>query len=94
MKYETYSPGNGYTYPFVWCWTDEFPNYPDKEMIYISLDTGRHTSYTFGSDPTVTYVAEKCQCSVEDAAAIQFFIKEKFRERADLRAKTKNNPGK
>jgi len=81
MNYELVKPGNGHEYPFVWSFTDDIKGYPVKGLIYISLDNGFYTSYSFSQDVPIGQVMEKCQCDANVANIIKHFIGTKFKER-------------
>lgn len=82
MKTKVITPGDGYEYPFVYCFGKELIDcLPGKEeQLFLAIPNGRFCSNFFTNTETEYSVMEKCQCTVEQAAVILQFIKEVFNE--------------
>ena len=97
MKYEEYSPGDGYTYRIVWGWGNDINsfNHPSLQCIFIAEMSGRFYPFTisthlFQHDTDLMVKAMIRELigseSYEQAGVFMQFIKDKIND--DKRTRT------
>ncbi len=88
MNYETYEPGDGYKYPFVWEWSENIKGLNQKERVFIGVTNGKFHAIIFKLNRMIhkealrSEIVNHCGCNYEQAMVVIRFIELKVEAKA------------